>query len=76
MLATGQHEMETTYPIEKETLRVGQIATCTATLRTAGRIEVNGIEYDAVSSGSFIEKGHRVKVIQIEGEKIIVEELI
>jgi len=75
MLATGTHEMETKYPVIKVPLKVGQAALSSVTLRPAGRIEVNGIEYDAVSTGSFIEKGSKVTVSQIEGEKIIVEEI-
>ncbi len=43
-------------------------------LRPAGKVEISGEVYDAVSSGNFLEKGQRVKVIDVEGSKIVVEE--
>lgn len=44
-------------------------------LRTAGKVEIGGEVYDAVSSGSFIEQGKKIRVIAIEGSKVIVEEI-
>ncbi|MDI6860712.1 MAG: NfeD family protein [Caldisericia bacterium] len=45
------------------------------TLRPSGTIEIDGKRYDAISLGEFIEKDSRVKVVKIEGNKIIVEKL-
>lgn len=56
-------------------LQIGQEARVTATLRPAGKIEIQGVEYDAQSSGGYIEAGKEVRIIDIQGEKIITEEL-
>lgn len=51
-----------------------QAQTLTA-MRPAGVIEVNGERIDAVSEGSFIEKGKTVQVIKVEGSRIVVREI-
>lgn len=53
---------------------VGSIGFVVSPLRTAGKIEIAGEFYDAVSSGRFLEKGTKVKVVGVEGSKLIVEE--
>ncbi len=54
---------------------VGAIGTVVSPLRTAGKVEIEGEQYDAVSSGKFIMKGERVRVIEITGSKVVVEEI-
>ncbi|EOD01884.1 NfeD family protein [Caldisalinibacter kiritimatiensis] len=44
-------------------------------LRPSGTIEIEGERVDAVSEGSFIEKGAKVKVIKVEGPKIVVRKI-
>ena len=41
-------------------------------LRPSGFIEIDGERVDALSEGNFIPKGTSVKVVKIEGSKIIV----
>lgn len=41
-------------------------------LRPAGVVEIGGIRYDAVSEGEFIEKGAKVCVRKVEGNRIVV----
>ncbi len=53
----------------------GSIAIVVAALRPAGKIKVNDTEYDAVSTGSFINEGVQVNIVRIEGAKVIVEEI-
>ncbi len=53
---------------------IGSEGIVVSPLRTAGKVEIEGTIYDAVSSGSFIDKGEKIQVIGIEGSKIIVEE--
>ncbi len=55
---------------------VGTEAVVVAALRPAGKIYVAGSEFDAQSSGSFISEGAKVKVMYIEGSKVIVEEMM
>jgi len=67
LLAAGQAKNTTP-------LQIGEIALVTATLRPAGKISIHHVEYDAISTGGFIEKGKSVRVIDIQGDKIITEE--
>ena len=42
-------------------------------LRPAGTIIINGKRVDAVADGSFIDKGEKVRVIEIHGNRVVVE---
>lgn len=42
-------------------------------LRPAGKASFDGVNLDVMSSGVFIKEGHIIKVIKIDGNKIIVE---
>lgn len=46
-----------------------------STLRPAGKVEVEGKLYDAMSTGRFIEKGAAVNVVRYEGSTLFVEEV-
>jgi len=52
-----------------------QIGTVTTFLRPSGTVDINGVLLDVVSEGAFIEIGTQVKVIKVEGRKIIVRKL-
>lgn len=43
--------------------------------RPAGILNIDGKRYDAVSDGEFIKRGSRVKVVLIEGNRIVVKEI-
>ena len=43
-----------------------------ATLRPAGKVMINDVLYDAISPGSFIEKGEKVVVVYLDGSVIVV----
>lgn len=43
-----------------------------ATLRPAGKVEIGGKLYDAVSDGAFIEEGSAIRVVRLEGSKMVV----
>jgi len=43
-----------------------------ATLRPAGKVEINQKIYDAVTAGGFIEKGERITVERLDGSVIVV----
>ncbi len=58
---------------EKNLPNVGAIGTVFSTLRPSGKIEIAGEIYDAMSSGSFIEKGSSIIVIAIKEGRIIVD---
>lgn len=44
------------------------------TLRPAGIVEIDDEEYDAISRGTYIDKGVRVHVVKVEGNRIVVSE--
>ena len=58
------------YPSEKEL--IGLVGTALTTLRPAGSAEFNGKRVDVVADWEYIEKGSRIKVIRVEGIKVVV----
>ncbi|MGV8147110.1 MAG: NfeD family protein [Alkaliphilus sp.] len=44
-------------------------------LRPTGKVEIEGEVYDVIADGDFVEKGLRVKVIKVEGKKIVVNKI-
>lgn len=44
-------------------------------LRPSGTMEVNEVRYDVVTEGGFIEQGAKVKVIKVEGRRIVVNKI-
>ncbi|MCM3566568.1 NfeD family protein [Neobacillus mesonae] len=54
---------------------LGMEGTALTTLRPAGTIIINSERIDAVSEGSYIEKNARVKVMKVEGARIVVREV-
>jgi membrane-bound serine protease (ClpP class) len=45
-----------------------------STLRPAGKIMIHDVIYDAITAGSFIEKGKPIVVVKLDGSVIVVEE--
>jgi len=56
---------------EDESL-VGKVGIAQTVLRLSGKISVEGAIYDAMSEGSFIEKGERIRVIRHEAGQVYV----
>lgn len=56
-----------------EGVTVGQTGVTLSPLRPAGMAEIAGRSVDVVSSGAFVPRGERVRVIGIEGRRIVVE---
>ncbi|MEZ5314756.1 MAG: NfeD family protein [Chlamydiales bacterium] len=54
---------------------VDTVGVVTSPLRTAGKIEIQGVSDDVLSNGKFIGKGCRVRIIAIQGGRVIVEEV-
>ena len=53
---------------------VGQLARVHTTLRPAGSIMIGNRRIDAVSNGTFIDAGKTVRIIQVEGSRVVCEE--
>jgi len=45
------------------------------TLRPAGTAIIKGERYDVVTAGDFIERGSQIKVIKVEGMRIVVQKI-
>lgn len=54
---------------------IGQVGHVFSPLRPAGNIQVGQQRYDAVSDGCIIEKGAKVRIIEVHGSRIVVEEI-
>ena len=57
----------------KQLLLPGQVGTVYAPLRPSGKILIDGIVYDAISNGEFIEAAAHVKVVEIRSSVLSVE---
>ncbi|MGM9943904.1 MAG: nodulation protein NfeD [Lysinibacillus sp.] len=55
---------------------IGRIGEAVTPLRPAGVIIIENERIDAVSEGSYIDKGKQVEVIKVEGSRIVVRESI
>ena len=51
---------------------VGKEGEALTILRPAGTCDFNGVRLDVVTEGSFIQKGTKVKVVRVEGRRIVV----
>lgn len=58
--------------VSDETI-LNKSGTVFATLRPAGIIIVNDKRYDAVSDGAFIDKDEEVRVVEVKGNRVVVE---
>lgn len=61
------------YPSEKEL--IGAEGVALTTLRPAGSAEFNGKRVDVVADWEYIEKGKKIKVLRVEGIKVVVKEV-
>jgi len=55
---------------------VGKFAVTMTPLRPAGTIRIDNERIDAVSDGSFVGKDKHVKIIKVEGSRIVVREAV
>ncbi len=58
---------------EPDTRLVGKVGEVLAPLRPSGTIRIDGRNMDAQSGGDYLPKGTRVRVVRVEGAKIVVE---
>lgn len=54
---------------------VGKEGVATASLRPSGTGEFDGVKLDVITDGQFIPKGARIKIVNVEGFRIIVEQI-
>ncbi len=54
---------------------IGAIGVCATDLRPAGTITVEGEPIDVVTEGGFVKQGDIVKVINVEGSRVVVRRI-
>ena len=54
---------------------IGLEGECLTALRPSGNADFDGKKLDVVSDGAFIEKGSRVRIVQVEGLRILVKKV-
>lgn len=54
---------------------LGAIGVCTTDLRPAGTISIDGEPLDVVADGNFVKQGERVKVINVDGSRVLVRQI-
>jgi membrane-bound serine protease (ClpP class) len=59
---------------EKYVDLVGKEGTSLTILRPVGTVRINGQKYSAVTGGEFIEKDKPIKVIKVEGSRVVVRQ--
>ncbi|GAB4159034.1 MAG: hypothetical protein Fur0037_26370 [Planctomycetota bacterium] len=59
--------------IPSRTELVGRVAVAITTLRPAGAVDLDGERLDVVTQGEFLDAGARVRVIEVAGNRIVVE---
>ena len=55
---------------------IGQLGTALTTLRPSGTIRIGEDRLDAISIGNFVDPESTVKVVQVEGANVYVEEVL
>jgi len=54
---------------------LGAIGVCATDLRPAGTITVEGEPIDVVTEGGFVKQGNIVKVINVDGSRVLVRQV-
>lgn len=54
---------------------IGQEGVATSALRPSGSADFKGVRLNVVTQGEYIEKGTKIKVIVVEGSRVVVEEI-
>lgn len=61
--------------VEDKSRFLGATGVCVTDLRPAGTISVEGEPLDVVTEGNFLKKGKRVKVINVDGSRVLVRQI-
>ncbi|NLD48161.1 MAG: hypothetical protein GX660_13365, partial [Clostridiaceae bacterium] len=54
---------------------LGKEGIASTTLRPSGTADFDGVKLDVVTRGEYVEKNTKIKVITVEGRRIVVKEL-
>ncbi|EGL82661.1 protein of unknown function DUF107 [Caldalkalibacillus thermarum TA2.A1] len=61
--------------LQQKSALVGKTGIALTKLRPSGAVKIDGQRYDVVSDGTMIDRGAKVKVIKVEGPRIVVTEV-
>jgi membrane-bound serine protease (ClpP class) len=76
LVLTEKQDVESGFSdFARDTTLVGQLAKVHTTLRPAGSIMFGDERIDAVSNGTFIDAGKTVRIIEVEGHRVVCEEV-
>ncbi len=75
VMGAEQAKSEGYFSPSEDPALVGQVATVQTALRPAGSVLYDGKRIDAVSDGTFIDAGKMVRVIEVEGHRVVCEEV-
>ncbi len=62
-----------TVPVVNLELRTGDMGTAATTLRPSGKASFRGEHYDVVTDGDFIPEGTGIRVVSVDGMRVVVE---
>jgi membrane-bound serine protease (ClpP class) len=71
----GAEEGYTSYSGEKYKGLAGREGVAVTTLRPSGMARIEGVKYSVVTGGELIEKNQPVRVVKVEGSRIVVKKL-
>ncbi len=54
---------------------LGAVGVCMTDLRPAGTVTIDGEPVDVVADGSFVKQGASVKVINVDGSRVLVRQI-
>ena len=75
VLCERQKNIEGYTGTEDKRKYLGAIAVCKTDLRPAGTVMVENTPLDVVTEGNFVKQGSTVKVINVDGSRILVRQI-
>lgn len=79
VLAPGEGQLQGLEPgraaFDQVALRIGQVGAVESTLRPAGKVRFDKSLVDCIAYGQFVPAGTKVKVVEVQGNKVFVEPL-
>lgn len=76
VLADSEHSFQGFSSHTKLEELVGAEGIALTTLRPSGTVEINGKRVDVVTESEYVEKGRKIKVLAVEGIRIVVREIL
>jgi membrane-bound serine protease (ClpP class) len=73
LVATQPSGRDTAVPESARGIFAGMSGHAKTTLRPSGKADFNGQVFDVVSEGAFIESGQPIRVVAVEGARVVVE---